>query len=117
MAHIKHNAAPHDGAPVEEGATVEKGLGSEGQGNSGSAGGFGSVLVSDAVSQSNANASTDRGPHSYNYDSLIMTVSHIGEMAEQQYFVEGGAHAPGEETVPEPKNDEAVIFEDFSLRG
>jgi hypothetical protein len=32
-------------------------------------------------------------------------------------FVEGGAHAPGEETVLEPEDDEAVIFEEFFSAG
>jgi hypothetical protein len=34
-------------------------------------------------------------------------------MIEQGYFVNGGARAPGEETVPEPENDEAIVLKEF----
>jgi hypothetical protein len=38
-------------------------------------------------------------------------------MAEKGYFSEGKARAPGAETVPEPDNDEAVVYEDFFVVG
>jgi hypothetical protein len=34
-------------------------------------------------------------------------------MINRGYFTEGGVHVPGVETVPEPENDEAVMFEYF----
>jgi hypothetical protein len=34
-------------------------------------------------------------------------------MIDQGYFTEGGARTPGEETILEPKNDEAIVFEEF----
>jgi hypothetical protein len=40
-------------------------------------------------------------------------VSHIWEMAELHYFVEGGAHASGEETVLELEDNEVIISEEF----
>jgi hypothetical protein len=38
-------------------------------------------------------------------------------MAEKGYFAEGEARAVGEETTPEPQEDEAVVFEDFFIAG
>jgi hypothetical protein len=38
-------------------------------------------------------------------------------MVEQGFFVEGGACVAGEQTVPEPEDDEAVIFEEFFFAG
>jgi hypothetical protein len=34
-------------------------------------------------------------------------------MEEKGYFVKDEAHALGAETVSEPNNDEAVVYEDF----
>jgi hypothetical protein len=34
-------------------------------------------------------------------------------MVEKDYFLEGEARAPGAETVPEPDNDKAMVYEDF----
>jgi hypothetical protein len=36
-------------------------------------------------------------------------------MVEKGYFVEVEAHVPDAETVPEPNNDEAIVYEDFLL--
>jgi hypothetical protein len=38
-------------------------------------------------------------------------------MGDLRYFAEGDARAPGEETVPEPADDEAVVFEEFFAAG
>jgi hypothetical protein len=38
-------------------------------------------------------------------------------MVEKGYFPKGGAHAPGAETVPEPDNDEVIVYEDFFIAG
>jgi hypothetical protein len=35
------------------------------------------------------------------------------EMIDYGYFADGAACVPGEETVPEPNGDEAVMFEEF----
>jgi hypothetical protein len=43
----------------------------------------------------------------------MVTVSRIWEMINRGYFTEGGVHVPGVETVPEPENDEAAMFEYF----
>jgi hypothetical protein len=34
-----------------------------------------------------------------------------------RYFVEGSAGEPGEETVPEATDDEAIVFEEFFITG
>jgi hypothetical protein len=34
-------------------------------------------------------------------------------MIDNGYFAEGMGRKPGEETVPEPHSDEAVVFEEF----
>jgi hypothetical protein len=41
----------------------------------------------------------------------------LKKWADKGYFVEGEARAPGEETTPEPNDDEVVIFEDFFVAG
>jgi hypothetical protein len=51
----------------------------------------------------------------YYFGSSTITVGKISEMVEKGYFLESKAHAPGDETVPEPDNDEAVVYEDFFL--
>jgi hypothetical protein len=71
------------------------------------------VHVSDVSSHSYADTSSDRGSHSYNFGLLTVTISCIREMTEQHYFVEGGARAPGQQTVPEPEDDEVIIFKEF----
>jgi hypothetical protein len=38
-------------------------------------------------------------------------------MAEKGYFVEGEARATGEETMPEPQEDQVVVYEDFFIAG
>jgi hypothetical protein len=38
-------------------------------------------------------------------------------MVEKDYFLEGEARAPGAETVPEPDNDKAMVYEDFFVTG
>jgi hypothetical protein len=38
-------------------------------------------------------------------------------MIDRDYFAKGMGHEPGEETVPEPNPDEAVVFEEFFTVG
>jgi hypothetical protein len=54
---------------------------------------------------------------SYYFGPLTMIVSRIHEMTENNYFVKGMGHEPGEGTVPEPNGDEAVVFEEFFTAG
>jgi hypothetical protein len=46
----------------------------------------------------------------YYFRSSIITVGKIKEMVEKGYFLEDGAHASGVKTVPEPDDDEAVVY-------
>jgi hypothetical protein len=46
-----------------------------------------------------------------------ITVGKIKEMEEKRYFTKDEAHAPGAETVPEPRDDEAMVYEDFFVAG
>jgi hypothetical protein len=46
-----------------------------------------------------------------------VTVSRIREMIDRGYFIEDIARVRGEETVPEPNGDEAVVFEEFFTTG
>jgi dimeric dUTPase (all-alpha-NTP-PPase superfamily) len=44
-------------------------------------------------------------------------VGHIRQLETLGYFAEGSARELGEETVPEPADDEAVVFEEFFAAG
>jgi hypothetical protein len=53
----------------------------------------------------------------YNFESSTIIVSKIKKMKEKCYFLEAEAHTPGAEIVPEPNNDEAMVYEDFFVVG
>jgi hypothetical protein len=70
------------------------------------------------VSSGDVGISSDGAPdhvelHTYYFRSSTITVSKIKEMEEKGYFTEDEAHAHGAEIVPEPNNDEAVVYEGF----
>jgi hypothetical protein len=48
---------------------------------------------------------------------LTITVSRIRGMIDRGYSTKGMGREPGEETVPEPHPDEAVVFEEFFTTG
>jgi hypothetical protein len=50
---------------------------------------------------------------SYFFGPLTMIVIRIHGMISNGYFSEGMGNLPGEEIVPEPKFDEAVVFEEL----
>jgi hypothetical protein len=58
-------------------------------------------------------ASDNENSHTYNFGASTITLGHIKEMEEKGYFVNGEARAPGAETMPEPDDDEAIMYEDF----
>jgi hypothetical protein len=62
-------------------------------------------------------ASDDENSRTYYFGPLTITVGKIKEMVEKGYFMEGKARAPRAETVPEPDNDKAVVYEDFFVAG
>jgi hypothetical protein len=49
----------------------------------------------------------------YYFESSTITVGKIKEMAKNGYFSEDEVCTLGAETVPEPKNDEVVVYKDF----
>jgi hypothetical protein len=49
------------------------------------------------------------------FRSSTITISKIKEMEEKCYFPEGEAHTPGNEIVPEPNGDEAIVYEDLFI--
>jgi hypothetical protein len=51
----------------------------------------------------------------YYFGSSTITVSKIKEIEEKGYFAEDEARAPGAETMPEPYNDEVVVYEGFFI--
>jgi hypothetical protein len=57
----------------------------------------------------------DKGSHSrsYFFGASIVKVSRIHKMIDGGYFAQGMGRKPGEETVPEPNPDEAVVLEEF----
>jgi hypothetical protein len=58
-----------------------------------------------------AAATADDALRTYCFGALM--TSHICELVELKYFADGDAHEPGEETVREPWDDKAMIFEEF----
>jgi hypothetical protein len=53
--------------------------------------------------------------HTHYFGASTITVGKIKEMKERGYFAKDEAHAPEAKTVPEPRDDKAVVFEDFSV--
>jgi hypothetical protein len=55
--------------------------------------------------------------HTHYFGASTITMGKIKEMEERGYFVKGEACVPGAKTVPEPRDDEAVVFKDFFAAG
>jgi hypothetical protein len=54
---------------------------------------------------------------SYDFGPSAVTIRCIRQLEALGYFVEGSAHELGEEVIPEPVNDEAIMFEEFFAAG
>jgi hypothetical protein len=54
---------------------------------------------------------------SYEFGASSITVGRIRQMESLGYFAKGSAREPGEEIVPKPNSDEAVVFEEFFAAG
>jgi hypothetical protein len=61
--------------------------------------------------------SGNKNSRTYYFGSSTITVGKIKEMVEKGYFLKGRAHTPGIEIVPEPDDDEAIVYEDFFVAG
>jgi hypothetical protein len=103
MACVKSTALP-------VGATT--GFGSEDRGSRGSEERTESARLSDAGSRSEADDVVD-SLRSFLFGPSTVTGSRIRGLIDNGYFAEDLGHEPGEETVPEPHPDEAVVFEEF----
>jgi hypothetical protein len=94
ICHVMSTTCPRDAAPMQEGgdAVAERDAIDEGRNSASSVERSESVHRSDVGSQSNAEGDSDGGSHtrSYYFGTLMVTVSHIREMMERAYFVEGG---------------------------
>jgi hypothetical protein len=62
-------------------------------------------------------ASDNENSRAYCFGGSTITQGRIKEMADKGYFMDGEARAPVEETIPEPNDDEAIVFEDFFMAG
>jgi hypothetical protein len=54
---------------------------------------------------------------SYDFGPLTITIGRIRQLEALGNFVEGSACELGEEVIPDPANDEAVMFEEFFAAG
>jgi hypothetical protein len=70
--------------------------------------------VEDTLSEGGSGNENSR---TYYFGSSTITVGKIKEMVEKGYFLEGGARAPGTETVPELDDDEVVVYKYFFVAG
>jgi hypothetical protein len=61
--------------------------------------------------------SGNENSRTYYFGSSTITIGKIKEMVEKGYFPEGGERSPGMETVSEPDDDEAMVYEDFFTAG
>jgi hypothetical protein len=50
---------------------------------------------------------------SYDFRPSTVTVGCIRQLESLGYFVEGTVCEPGDETVPEPADEETIVFEEF----
>jgi hypothetical protein len=62
-------------------------------------------------------ASDDDNSQTYYFGPSTITRGKIREMVEKGYFAEGKAREPGAEMVPEPDEDEVIVYEDFFVAG
>jgi hypothetical protein len=67
------------------------------------------------VAETGAEASVDPREltRSYEFGASSVTVGRIRQMESLGYFAEGSVRESGEEIVPEPNSDEAIVFEEF----
>jgi hypothetical protein len=54
---------------------------------------------------------------SYDFGASSVTVGRIRQLETLRYFAEGSVREPGEETIPEPNTNKAVVFKEFFAVG
>jgi hypothetical protein len=63
-------------------------------------------------------ASDNESSWTYYFKASTITLGKIKEMVEKGYIAEGEARrSPGVEAIPEPDNNEAIVYEDFFITG
>jgi hypothetical protein len=61
--------------------------------------------------------SDDENSQTYYFGPSTITRGKIKEMVEKGYFAEGEAYEPRAEMIPEPDNDEAIVYKDLFVTG
>jgi hypothetical protein len=74
-------------------------------------------VSSDTEDTLSEGGSGNENSRTYYFGSSTITIGKIKEMVEKGYFPEGGERSPGMETVSEPDDDEAMVYEDFFTAG
>jgi hypothetical protein len=68
-----------------------------------------------------AGAKDAMDPHelarSYDFGVSSVIMGRIRQLESLRYFAKGSARESGEETVPEPNDDEVVVFKEFFMVG
>jgi hypothetical protein len=97
-------------------AVSEQGGGSDREDLSDSSGG--SKNTSDSGSDMKIGVEATLVDVSYNFgQSIMMRACVMALESFARYFLKGFARPPGTESVPDPRENEAVIFEDFFAAG
>jgi hypothetical protein len=68
---------------------------------------------SDGKDTPSKGGSGNENSQTYHFRSSTIIVGKIKEIVEKSYFPEGEARTSGTDTVPEPDDDEAIVYEDF----
>jgi hypothetical protein len=62
-------------------------------------------------------ASDNENSQMYYFGASTITLGKTNEMVKKGYFADGEARVPRVEAIPEPDNDEAIVYEDFFVPG
>jgi hypothetical protein len=62
-------------------------------------------------------ASDNVNSQTYCFGASTITQGHIKGMVDKGYYVDGEVRVPKEQMIPEPNDDEAVVFKDFFVAG
>jgi hypothetical protein len=97
-------------------AVSEQGVGSDGENSSDGSGG--SENASNSGGHMKIEAEAALADVSYDFgQSTVAKASVIALKSFALYFLKGFARPPGAESVPDPRENEAVVFEDFFATG
>jgi hypothetical protein len=77
----------------------------------------GSESDADAKEEGSEAVDPRESSQSYVFGPSTVTVGRVRKMASLGYFTEGTVRESGEEVVPKPVEDEAVVFKEFFVVG